>query len=167
MAPVICLPESLFRSATATFSANGRMRRAGLSLRAEFHCRERHGMKDAARIIVFRRDTFLIRHGIFGSIHKELSGTHDTNHGKQADRNGKVSAASVTVIQNSVELGGYPLGNITSGATAATFSRRFQNLYAKNKRFDNVYYCGRYVLCSVAGLGFRAIIAIVNRCASE
>ena len=73
-----------------------------LSLCAEFRCRERHGMEYTARIIVLRRNTFLVGHGIFCRIDKVLSRTNDPHHREKSDGDGKILSASVTVIQNTV-----------------------------------------------------------------
>ena len=45
-----------------------------LPLRAEGRRRERHRMKDVARIVVLGRDTLLVGYRIFGGIHEVLRG---------------------------------------------------------------------------------------------
>ena len=65
---------------------------AGKSLRTELIYRERHGAKNAARIIVLQGGTFLFGNAILGCLHQQLCGTHDPYDRKNSQRNRQISA---------------------------------------------------------------------------
>ena len=130
-------------------------RRSGVSrlpLRAEGRRRERHRMKDTARIVVLGRDAFLVGYRIFGGTHQILTGSYDANNREKADRNGKMFSAIASVVQNTVYRRRYRLRKV-AGTAATAAALVLQNAHTENDGLNHIDHGNGIVLVQAQGVG--------------
>jgi hypothetical protein len=110
------------------------------SVGAKFTDRESHRAEDAAGIVFFRANAFLVGNTVFRCVNKILSGSYYSDYGKYTKRYCKESSVGVTKI--SVHSVGDILRNVSAAATTATAAVIcLSYLSIQNYRVYDLYNC--------------------------